>query len=82
VRNPLSIVKVLNTFPRLASYDTTNPTLLAGYCRVVRGKKPRQTRLCAQLGISDAQYGCLFMLLVPMVEGRPNFVESDKEPSE
>ena len=79
VRNPFSIVKVLNSFPGLASYDPTDPALLADYRRIVSGKKPHQAHLCTQLGISDAQYvewlRLLFMLLVPMAEGRPNFFE-------
>ena len=56
VRNPFSIVKVLNSFPGLASYDPTDPVLLADYRRVVSGRKPHQARLCAELGISEAQY--------------------------
>jgi hypothetical protein len=82
VRNPFSIVKVLNSFPGLASYDPTDPVLLADYRRVVSGRKPHQARLCAELGelgISEAQYvewsRVLFMLLVPMAEGHPNFFE-------
>lgn len=79
VRNPFSIVKVLNSFPGIADYDPTNPALLADYRRVVSGRKPHQAHLCTQLGISDAQYvkwlRVLFMLLMPMVEGRPNFFE-------
>ena len=43
------------------------------------GRKPHQARLCAELGISEAQYvewlRVLFMLLVPMAEGHPNFFE-------
>ena len=79
VRNPFSIQKVLNSFPGLASYDPTDPALLAEYRRIVSGKKPHQAYLCAQLGISDAQYvewlRVLFMLLVPMADGQPNFFE-------
>ena len=79
VRNPFSIVKVLNSFPGVASYDPTDPALLADYRRIVSGRKPHQAHLCAQLGISDAQYvewlRLLFMLLVPMADGRPNFFE-------
>ena len=79
VRNPFSIVKVLNNFPGLASYDPTDPALLADYRRVVSGRKPQQAHLCAELGISEAQYvqwlRVLFMLLVPMAEGHPNFFE-------
>jgi hypothetical protein len=79
VRNPFSIVKVLNSFPGLASYDPTDPALLADYRRIVSGRKPHQAHLCAELGISEAQYvewlSVLFMLLVPMAEGQPNFFE-------
>lgn len=79
VRNPFSITKVLNSFPGIASYDPTDPALLADYRRIVSGRKPHQTYLCAQLGISDAQYlewlRVLFMLLVPMVDGQSNFFE-------
>ena len=43
------------------------------------GRKPHQAHLCAELGISEAQYvewlRVLFMLLVPMAEGQPNFFE-------
>jgi hypothetical protein len=76
VRNPFSIVKVLNSFPGLASYEPTNPALLADYHRIVNGRKPHQAHLCAQLGLSYAQYvewlRLLFMLLTPMVDGQPN----------
>jgi hypothetical protein len=79
IRNPFSIAKVLNTFPGLASYDPIDPILLADYRRIVSGRKPHQARLCAELGISDTQYiewlRLLFMLLVPMAKGRPNFFE-------
>jgi hypothetical protein len=76
VRNPFSILKVLNSFPGLASYEPMNPALLGDCRRVVNGRKPHQAHRCAQLGISDAQYvewlRLLFMLLVPMNEGQPN----------
>ncbi len=79
IRNPFCIEKVLNSFPSVASYDPTDPALLADYRRIVSGKKPHQAHLCAQLGISDAQYvewlRVLFMLLMPMAEGHPNFFE-------
>ena len=70
VRNPFCIPKVLNTFPGIASYNPTDPTLLASYQRILAGKKPQQEYLCRTLGISEAQYiewlRLLFMLLVPM----------------
>lgn len=79
VRNPFSIAKVLNSFPGLATFDPTDRALLADYRRIVSGRKPHQAHLCAQLGISDEQYvewlRLLFMLLTPMVDGRPNFFE-------
>lgn len=79
VRNPFSVVKVLNTFPDLALYEPTNPELLATCHRIVSGRKPHQKYLCTQLGIRDSQYiewlRLLFMLLRPMVEGRPNFFD-------
>jgi hypothetical protein len=53
--------------------------MLADYRRVVSGRKPHQAHTCAELGISEAQYvewlRVLFMLLVPMAEGQPNFFE-------
>jgi hypothetical protein len=79
VRNPFSIVKVLNSFPKVSSFDPTDPALFADYRRVVSGKKPQQAYLCSQLGISDAQYvewlRVLFMLLTPMMTDRPNLFE-------
>jgi hypothetical protein len=79
IRNPFSIVKMLNSFPGVASYVPTDAARLADYRRIVSGRKPHQAHLCAQLSISDAQYeewlGALFMLLVPMAAGRPNFFE-------
>jgi len=53
VRNPFSVVKVLNSFPGIASYDPTDPALLSDYRRIVSGRKPHQAYLCAQLGIND-----------------------------
>lgn len=79
VRNPYSVAKVINTFATLSSYEPTDPVLFAAYHRIVNGRKPHQAYLCKQLGISDDQYirwlRLLFMLLVPMAEGRPNFFE-------
>lgn len=79
VRNPYSVVKVFNTFPNLASYDPSDPVLLADYRCIVSGRKPHQAHLCAQLGISDAQYvewlRLLFILLVPMTEEKSNLFE-------
>jgi hypothetical protein len=80
VRNPFCIEKVLNTFPGLASYNPTDPALLANYQQIISGRKPHQAYLCQKLGISDAQYlewlRVLFMLLVPMAGGYPSFFDS------
>jgi len=79
VRNPYSVVKVLNSFPGLATYDPTDPILLANYLRIISGKKPQQKYLCEKLGINEQQYlewlRVLFMLLAPMRDGAPNFFE-------
>lgn len=79
VRNPFSVVKVLNSFPVVAGCDPTDPALLTDYRRIVSGRKPHQARRCTELGISDAQYvewlRLLFMLLVPMAAGQPNLFE-------
>ena len=79
VRNPFCVEKILNTFPGVASYDPTDPALLSDYRRIVTGRKPHQTYLCTQLGITDTQYiewlRLLFMLLTPMAKERPNFFE-------
>lgn len=76
VRNPYSVVKILNTFPGLAGYDPVDPALLATYHRIVDGRKPHQAYQCARLGIGDAQYvewlRVLFMLLTPMADGQAN----------
>ncbi|MGJ4963344.1 hypothetical protein ACQR2C_14270 [Bradyrhizobium sp. HKCCYLRH3061] len=79
VRNPFSVAKVLNSFPGLTRYDPADPALLADYGRIVSGRKPQQTRLCTELGITDTQYvewlRLLFMLLAPMMKDRPNLFE-------
>jgi hypothetical protein len=79
VRNPFSVAKVLNSFPGLTRYDPADPSLLADYRRIVSGRKPQQTRVCTELGITDTQYvewlRLLFMLLAPMMKDRPNLFE-------
>lgn len=79
VRNPYSIIKVLNSFTGLATYDPTDPVLLANYRRIISGRKPQQKYLCEKLGINEQQYlewlRVLFMLLTPMRNGEPNFFE-------
>ena len=56
VRNPYSVVKMLDTFGAVANGHPTSPDVYASYERVLRGRKPQQAYLCQQLGISDEQY--------------------------
>lgn len=56
VRNPFCIEKVLNSFPRVANFQPTEAGLLATYRQISAGKRPHQSYLCAQLGISDQRY--------------------------
>lgn len=79
IRNPFSVTKVLNTFPKVGTYEPTDPNLLAIYRRIVSGKKPHQAHLCSQMNISDQQYvswlRTLFMLLVQTGDDRLNLFE-------
>ncbi|MBU9617811.1 hypothetical protein [Burkholderia multivorans] len=79
VRNPFSVAKIINTFHSLAAHDPTNPELLTMYRRIVDGRKPHQAHRCSELGISNAQYlewlRILFMLLMPLEKGQPNFFD-------
>jgi hypothetical protein len=79
IRNPFCIGKVLNTFPGVASYEPTDPELLATYRKIVTGRKPHQAHLCAQLGISDQTYiewlRLLFILLAHTANDQPNLFE-------
>ncbi|MDN7744208.1 hypothetical protein QZM78_09140 [Burkholderia multivorans] len=79
VRNPFSVAKIINTFHSLAAHDLTNPELLTMYRRIVDGRKPHQAHRCSELGISNAQYlewlRILFMLLMPLEKGQPNFFD-------
>lgn len=79
VRNPFSVEKIINTFPTLAAHDPTNPELLTMYRRIVHGRKPHQEHRCSELGISNVQYlewlRILFMLLMPLENGQPNFFD-------
>jgi hypothetical protein len=72
-RNPFSVPKILNTFGILANYEPTAPAARRIFERVLNGRKPTQARLCAHLGISDADYArwlrMLFMLFVEYGEG-------------
>ncbi|OUL80383.1 hypothetical protein [Paraburkholderia hospita] len=69
-RNPFSIAKILNTFGDLANYQPTAPAAARLFERVLNGRKPHQARLCAELGISDADYErWLRMLFMLFVEG-------------
>jgi hypothetical protein len=69
-RNPFSVGKILNTFGGLANYQPTAPAAARMFERVLNGIKPQQARLCAKLGISDADYErWLRMLFMLFVEG-------------
>ena len=79
VRNPFCIQKVLNSFPKLTSYDPTAPEVLATYRQILTGRRPHQAHLCRELGISDRTYTewlrLLFLLLTPLADGQPNLFE-------
>lgn len=79
VRNPFCIEKVLNSFPGVAAYEPTDPELLATYRLIVTGRKPHQTHLCEQLGISQQTYvewlRLMFILLMQIAPDRPNLFE-------
>jgi hypothetical protein len=48
VRNPFCIVKVLNSFPGIASFDPTDPELLADYRRPARHQRHAVCRMVAR----------------------------------
>ncbi len=79
-RNPFSIHKVLNTFGSLTNFVPAMPEYQKIFERVLTGRKPHQEHLCAQFGITDAEYqkwlGMLFMLALPSGEGEMNMLES------
>jgi hypothetical protein len=79
VRNPFCITKVMNTFPQVRRLDPTDPFLRNCYNRILSGKKPQQSYLCSQLGITAADYvdwlRTLFMLLVHPSAEHPNLFE-------
>ncbi|MDR3570607.1 MAG: hypothetical protein P4L81_00180 [Candidatus Pacebacteria bacterium] len=82
IRNPYSIAKVLNTFGLVADHHPTDPVVYDAYVRILTGRKPHQEYLCNELGISDDQYKTwlrlMFMLLTPMADGFPNFLEASQ----
>jgi hypothetical protein len=77
IRNPYSIKKMMNTFPKVGTYAPVDP--LNSYRRMLGGKKPQQTYLCSQLGIGDGDYiewlRALFILLIPAKQAHPNVFE-------
>jgi len=79
VRNPFCIEKVLNSFPGVASFQPTDAGLLATYWQIIAGRRPHQSYLCAQLGITDQRYAewlrMLFMLLAPIGPDGANLFE-------
>lgn len=79
VRNPYSIKKVLNTFPRLSGIKPTDPVHYKNFERVLNGRKPQQKYLCNKLGVTEDDYikwlSVIFLLLVPFEEEQPNFLD-------
>jgi hypothetical protein len=79
IRNPYSVVKMINTFGVLAQLTPVNPVIHAAYQRILKGRRPQQAFLCKMLGISDDQYSVwlrlLFMLLTPLADGVSNLFE-------
>ena len=77
IRNPYSVVKVLNTFPELAQHHPTDLAVSALYLRILAGRRPHQAYLCGKLGITDQQYEAwlriIFMLLTPLRANYPPF---------
>lgn len=79
VRNPYSIDLLLRLFSGIVSFCPTNPDLVSEYNRILLGRKPHQNYLCKKLGITDKVYSSwlrmIYMLLVPMAEGKSNLLE-------
>jgi len=78
-RNPYSVPKVLNTIGPLLRYEPTDPELLTQYKAVLKGRKPQQAYLCAQLGITQEQYrmwlAALFLMFMRPPPMEVNFLE-------
>jgi len=79
VRNPFSIIKVLNTFGAFAGYHPTDPAIYRTYERLLIGSRPHQSHLCMKFGVTTIQYEqwlrILFMLLTPPAPGHTNMLE-------
>lgn len=79
VRNPYSIHKVLNTFPQLKNIYPTDLLHYRNFERVLNGTKPQQRHICNKLGVAEDEYvnwlSLIFLLLTPIEESRPNFLE-------
>jgi hypothetical protein len=60
-------------------FEPTDPELLAQYKAVLKGQKPHQKYLCAQLGISQEQYrmwlAALFLMFMRPAPMEVNFLE-------
>jgi len=70
MRNPYSVIKMLNTFRNLANFRPTDPEQNHLLQLVLEGRRPHQAILCKHLGISDLQYqqwlATLFMALTEL----------------
>ena len=79
LRNPYSVKKVLNILGGLLRFRPTDPKVVANYDAVLAGKKPHQSYLCSQLGISPEEYkawlAALFLTLIRPAPGEPNIME-------
>lgn len=79
LRNPYSINKVLNNIGGVLNFHPTDPAVFAAYNAVLNGKKPQQTYLCTQLGISSEEYrmwlAALFMMFLRPTPTEPNMME-------
>jgi len=78
-RNPHGIENAIDTIGVLADYYPLDPVLARIYSRIENGRKPQQTHLCAQLGITNEIYHkwlkTLFMLLMRPKLDEPNMLE-------
>ncbi|MFD2205952.1 hypothetical protein [Kiloniella antarctica] len=79
VRNPYSIKKALDTFFPLRNIHPTDPIHYKNFERVLNGRKPHQSYLCEQLGVTEEEYvdwlSVIFLCLTPIEGDQPNFLE-------
>jgi len=79
IRNPYSVIKMLNNVSVIGNFKPTQPDMLQMFNAIISGKKPQQKYLCLRLGISDSEYEdwllALFMLLTRFEDGQMNILE-------